>query len=271
MSTPENSPEQALANEPVLLRQDKDHICTLTLNRPDKFNSLSEGLLDALQAAFDDLAGDRNIRVIIIAGNGKAFCAGHDLKEMRANPDLDYYKMLFRKCSDMMLAMIGLPQPVIARVHGVSAAAGCQLVANADMAVATSESTFGTSGINVGLFCMTPSVALSRNVNRKDAFEMLFTGDIIPAERARDMGLVNRVVPTAELDATIDGFARSIIGKSQAAVAAGKRVFYRQMEQNIEDAYHFASDEMACNMMFHDAGEGIDAFIGKRRPIWRHD
>ena len=264
-------PEQNRPNEPVLVREDKDHICTLTLNRPDKFNSLSEELLDALQTTFNDLAQDRNIRVIILAGNGRAFCAGHDLKEMRANPDIDYYKMLFRKCSDMMLAMIGLPQPVIARVHGVAAATGCQLVANADMAVASSDASFGASGINVGLFCMTPGVALSRNVSRKHAFEMLFTGDIIAAERALEMGLVNRVVPATELDATIDGFARSIIGKSQAAVAAGKKVFYRQVEQNIEDAYAFASDEMARNMMFHDAGEGIDAFIGKRQPVWQND
>ena len=264
-------PEQNRPNEPVLVREDKDHICTLTLNRPDKFNSLSEELLDALQTTFNDLAQDRNIRVIILAGNGRAFCAGHDLKEMRANPDIDYYKMLFRKCSDMMLAMIRLPQPVIARVHGVAAATGCQLVANADMAVASSDASFGASGINVGLFCMTPGVALSRNVSRKHAFEMLFTGDIIAAERALEMGLVNRVVPATELDATIDGFARSIIGKSQAAVAAGKKVFYRQVEQNIEDAYAFASDEMARNMMFHDAGEGIDAFIGKRQPVWQND
>ncbi len=264
-------PEQNRPNEPVLVREDKDHICTLTLNRPDKFNSLSEELLDALQTTFNDLAQDRNIRVIILAGNGRAFCAGHDLKEMRANPDIDYYKMLFRKCSDMMLAMIRLPQPVIARVHGVAAATGCQLVANADMAVASSDASFGASGINVGLFCMTPGVALSRNVSRKHAFEMLFTGDIIAAERALEMGLVNRVVPATELDATIDGFARSIIGKSQATVAAGKKVFYRQVEQNIEDAYAFASDEMARNMMFHDAGEGIDAFIGKRQPVWQND
>ncbi len=271
MNTPENTPEQALREQPVLLRQDKDHICTLTLNRPGNFNSLSDELLDALQAAFADLAGDKTVRVIILAGNGRAFCAGHDLKEMRANPDRMYYQKLFKKCSAVMLAMIGLPQPVIARVHGVAAAAGCQLVANADMAVASSESSFGTSGINVGLFCMTPSVALSRNVNRKDAFEMLFTGDIIPAERALEIGLVNRVVPPEELDAAVDGLARSITGKSRAAVAAGKKMFYRQLETGIEDAYSYAAEEMACNMMFPDVGEGMDAFFAKRKPVWQND
>jgi len=264
-----NTPDQPIANDPVLLRQDKDHICTLTLNRPDKFNSLSEELLGALQKAFDDLAGDKNVRAIILAGNGRAFCAGHDLKEMRANPDIAYYKMLFKKCSAVMMSMIRLPQPVIARVHSVATAAGCQLVANADMAVAASDASFGTSGINVGLFCMTPGVALSRNVNRKNSFEMLFTGDIITAERALEMGLVNRVVPADDLDTTIDRFARSITGKSAAAVAAGKKVFYHQLEQNIEEAYDYAAEEMACNMMFPDAGEGIDAFIGKRKPVWQ--
>jgi len=267
MSTPAEMPEQA----PVLLREDNNHICTLTLNRPDKFNALSEELIDSLHNAFHDLVTDKNIRVIILAAAGKAFCAGHDLKEMRADPDLDYYKRLFRKCSNMMLAMIRLPQPVIARVHGVATAAGCQLVANADMAVASNESSFGTSGINVGLFCMTPGVAVSRNLNRKSAFEMLFTGDIISPEQANEFGLVNRVVAPEDLDVTIDGFARSIAGKSRSAVAAGKRVFYHQLEQGIEDAYIYASEEMACNMMFPDAGEGIDAFIEKRKPVWQHD
>ena len=270
MSTPESSIEQPLPDAPVLLREDKDHVCTLTLNRPEKFNSLSEELLDALQSTFEDLATDKTVRVIILAGNGKAFCAGHDLKEMRANPDLDYYKMLFGKCSKMMMAMISLPQPVIARVHGIATAAGCQLVANADMAVANNDSSFGTSGINVGLFCMTPGVAVSRNLGRKQAFEMLFTGDIITAEQAHEFGLVNRVVAAEDLDKTIDQFAQTIIGKSRSAVAAGKRVFYRQLEQNIKDAYTYASDEMAENMMYHDAGEGIDAFIAKRKPVWQN-
>ena len=270
MTTSEQPHRDDEFNTPVLLRADTGHVCTLTLNRPGKFNSLSEELLDTLQTTFDDLSEDKDIRVIILAGNGKAFCAGHDLKEMRANPDREYYKYLFKKCSAMMMTMIRLPQPVITRVHSVAAAAGCQLVANADMAVASTDSTFGTSGINVGLFCMTPSVALSRNVARKHAFEMLFSGDIITAERALDIGLVNRVVAPEKLDEAVDEFAQSILGKSQAAIAAGKKFFYRQLEVGIEDAYAYASEEMACNMMFHDAGEGIDAFIGKRPPVWRH-
>lgn len=270
MSTPETSPEQALANQPALLRHDDGHVCTLTLNRPLNFNCLSEQLLDSLQDAFQDLAVDENIRVIVLAGNGKAFCAGHDLKEMRANPNQEYYEALFKKCSALMMTMLGLPQPVIARVHGIATAAGCQLVATADLAVASSDASFGTSGINVGLFCMTPGVALSRNLGRKDAFEMLFTGDIISAERALEVGLVNRVTAPQDLDQNIANLAQSIIGKSRTAVAAGKRVFYRQLEEGIEDAYVRASEEMARNMMFHDAGEGIDAFIGKRKPVWLH-
>ena len=259
------------ANEPVLVRDDGDAVCTLTLNRPDDYNALSEPLLDALQAAFDSVRGDSSIRVVVIAARGLAFCAGHDLKEMRANPDRGYYENLFKKCGRMMMSMIRLPQPVIARVHGIATAAGCQLVANSDLAVASTEARFGTSGINVGLFCMTPGVALVRNINRKHSFEMLFTGDIVPAERAEEVGLVNKVVPPEELDAAIDGYAQSIIGKSQVAVAAGKRAFYRQIEMGLEQAYDFAAEEMALNMTFHDAGEGIDAFIAKRTPVWRHE
>ncbi|MFQ5783885.1 MAG: enoyl-CoA hydratase [Alphaproteobacteria bacterium] len=263
------SPE-ARPNEPVLLREDAGAVCTLTLNRPADYNALSEALIGALQDAFDALRDDPTIRVVVLAARGKAFCAGHDLKEMRANPDRKYYENLFKKCGRMMVSMIHLPQPVIARVHGVATAAGCQLVANSDLAVAASDSSFGTSGINLGLFCMTPGVALSRNVARKRAFEMLFTGDIVPAERAEEIGLVSRVVAPETLDETIAELARSIIGKSQAAVAAGKRVFYRQIEMGLEAAYDYAAEEMALNMMFHDAGEGIDAFIEKREPVWRH-
>ncbi len=257
-------------NEPVLLRQDSDAVCTLTLNRPAQYNALSESLLDSLQTELDSIAGDGSLRVVVLGARGKAFCAGHDLKEMRANPDQAYYERLFKKCSRMMMTMVRMPQPVIARVHGMSTAAGCQLVANTDMAVASTEAQFGTSGINAGLFCMTPGVALSRNVNRKHAFEMLFTGDFVSAERAAETGLVNRVVAPGELDSVIAGYTKSIVGKSQAAVAAGKRVFYRQLEMGLEEAYMYASEEMAGNMMFHDAGEGIDAFIGKRKPVWLH-
>lgn len=257
--------------ESILLRADSDGIARLTLNRPEQYNSLSEDMLGSLQGQFDAIAEDKSVRVVVLAAAGKAFCAGHDLKEMRARPERDYYEFLFKKCSRMMLSMVRLPQPVIARVHGVATAAGCQLVANADLAVAASDARFGTSGINVGLFCMTPGVAVARNVQRKKAFEMLFTGDLLSAEEAREAGLVNRVAPPDELDDALAGLCRSILGKSRAAVEAGKRVFYEQLEMDLESAYMRASEEMARNMMFHDAGEGIDAFIGKRKPVWTHE
>ena len=259
----------ATGNEPILLREDADGVCTLTLNRPDDYNALSDAMLDALHAAFEAIAGDTSVRVVVLAARGRAFCAGHDLKEMRRNPDQEYYEALFKKCGRMMVRMIRLPQPVIARVHGIATAAGCQLVANADMAVASSEARLGTSGIDVGLFCMTPGVAVARNLSRKHAFEMLFTGDLVSAERAREIGLVNRVVAPEALDDAVAELARVIVGKSQAAVSNGKRVFYRQLEMDIEAAYDYAAEEMACNMMFPDAGEGIDAFIEKREPVWR--
>ena len=254
----------------ILLRAHAGGVCTLTLNRPQQYNALSEPMLDALQAAFDELATDGRVRVVVIAANGPAFSAGHDLKEIRSRPDQAYYEALFKKCSAMMLTMLRLPQPVIARVHGLATAAGCQLVATCDLAVASTEARFGTSGINVGLFCMTPGVALSRNVGRKQAFEMLFTGDLLPAERAQALGLVNRVVAPEALDEAVEDLCRSIAAKSRAAVAAGKRVFYRQLEMTLDAAYDTASEGMAENLMFHDAGEGIDAFIGKRKPVWLH-
>jgi enoyl-CoA hydratase/carnithine racemase len=262
---------KAVESADILLRHDSDGICRLTLNRPQQYNALSEAMLDALQGAFDDIAEDRSVRVVIIAAEGKAFCAGHDLKEMRANPRQDYYEDLFAKCGRMMTAMQRIPQPVIARVHGMATAAGCQLVANADLAVAATGARFATSGIGVGLFCMTPGVALSRNLGRKRAFEMLFTGEFISAEQAVASGLVNYAVAPEELDAKVDELTGAIAAKSAAAIAAGKRVFYRQLEMDMEAAYAYAAKEMACNMMFHDAGEGIDAFIGKRRPVWKHE
>lgn len=256
---------------PVLLRRDEDGVCTLTLNRPAQYNALSEALLAALQGAFEEIAADRAVRVVVLAGAGKAFCAGHDLKQMRANPGPAYQEWLFKTCSRMMLTMTRLPQPVIARVHGIATAAGCQLVANCDLAIAAEEARFGTSGIKAGLFCTTPGVALSRNVHRKHALEMLLTGEIIPAERALAFGLVNRVVPTGELDAAVAELTGAILSKSAAAIAAGKRAFYRQVEMGLASAYDFASEEMARNMGFRDAGEGIDAFIAKRKPEWRHE
>lgn len=256
--------------EDILLRHDADGICRLTLNRPRQYNALSEAMLDALQGAFDEIAEDRSVRAVVIGGEGKAFCAGHDLKEMRANPARDYYEYLFAKCGRMMTTMQRIPQPVIARVQGLATAAGCQMVANADLAVAVEGARFATSGIGVGLFCMTPGVALSRNLGRKQAFEMLFTGEFISAEKAVAFGLVNYAVAAEELDAKTDELAGAVAAKSGAAIAAGKRVFYRQLEMGMEEAYAYAAKEMACNMMFDDAGEGIDAFIGKRNPVWKH-
>ncbi len=266
-----SSAPDAPSAEPILLREDTGGVATLTLNRPQHYNALSEPLLDAMQEAFDELATDGRVRVVIIAANGPAFSAGHDLKEIRSRPDQAYYEGLFKKCSHMMLTMLRLPQPVIARVHGLATAAGCQLVATCDLAVASTEARFGTSGINVGLFCMTPGVALSRNIARKDAFEMLFTGELLPAGRAKSMGLVNRVVAPPDLDDAIAELCRSITEKSRTAVAAGKAMFYRQLEMTLAAAYDTASEGMAENLMLHDAGEGIDAFIGKRRPVWLHE
>lgn len=271
MSSSENLKPAQDQDSEILLRHDDGGIATLTLNRPRQYNGLSEAMLARLQAELDAIASDRSVRVVVIAANGKAFCAGHDLKEMRANPSQKYYEDLFKTCSRMMISLIKLPQPVIARVHGLATAAGCQLVATCDLAVASDDASFGVSGINVGLFCMTPGVALSRNVERKKSFEMLFTGDFISAQGACENGLINRAVPAAELDATINEIAGKIIAKSQAAVEAGKEVFYRQLEMSLSEAYDYAAERMARNMMFHDAGEGIDAFIDKRDPSWRHE
>ncbi|AJC21491.1 enoyl-CoA hydratase [Pandoraea pulmonicola] len=243
-------------------------VLTLTLNRPRHFNALSEAMLDALQRALDEAARDTGTRVVVLAASGAAFCAGHDLKEMRAEPSLDYYRTLFNQCTRVMLTMQRMPQPVIARVHGLATAAGCQLVAMCDLAVATSAARFAVSGINVGLFCATPGVALSRNLTRKQAMEMLLTGDFIDAQTARERGLVNRVVPMERLDAEVATLCRSILAKPAVAVAAGKGLFYRQMETGIEAAYQMAGQTMACNMMDECALEGVQAFIEKRRPDW---
>jgi enoyl-CoA hydratase/carnithine racemase len=252
-----------------LIRTQDGGVVTLTLNRPAQFNALSEGLLEELQTALDALATDGSARVVVLAAAGKAFCAGHDLKEMRAHPDQAYQQALFDRCSRMMLSLTRIPQPVIARVHGLATAAGCQLVAQCDLAVAAEGARFAVSGIDVGLFCSTPSVPLARNVGRKRAFEMLVTGEFIDAETARAEGLVNRVVPADRLDEEIAKLAAAIVAKSPVAVAAGKKVFYRQLELGAAEAYAVASQTMAENMMADDAGEGIDAFIAKRAPVWR--
>lgn len=238
-------------------------VVRLTLNRPDAFNALSEALIDALQAQLADIAKSA-ARVVVIAAAGRAFCAGHDLKEMRAAPSLDYYKALFAGCSKMMLAIQTLPQPVIARVQGVATAAGCQLVAMCDLAVAADSARFAVSGINLGLFCSTPAVPLTRNVSRKAAFEMLMTGDFIDAHTALREGLVNRVVPADELDDAVTALAARICAKPRAAVEAGKGLFYRQLEMGIEAAYQLAGQTMACNMMTDPALDGVQAFIDKR-------
>jgi len=239
----------------------------LTLNRPDAFNALSEAMLEALDRALQDIA-ESDARVVVLAGAGRAFCAGHDIKEMRAEPALDYYRALFARCSHMMLTLQRMPQPVIARVHGIAAAAGCQLVAMCDLAVASSDARFAVSGVNLGLFCATPGVALSRNVSRKAAFEMLMTGEFIDAATARERGLVNRVASPDALDDAVRSLAATIAAKPREAVAAGKGLFYRQLESGIEDAYALASETMACNMMEDATLEGTQAFVEKRPPRW---
>ena len=257
------------ADEPVVLRsQDARGVVTLTLNRPQAFNALSEAMLGALQREFKALVDDELVRVVILAAEGKAFCAGHDLKEMRATPSLDYYQRLFSQCSQLMLTVQRLPAPVIARVQGLATAAGCQLVAMCDLAVASSTARFAVSGVNLGLFCSAPGVALSRNVLRKAAFEMLVTGEFIDAEQARLRGLINRVAEPEQLDAEVEKLVASIIAKPRVAVAMGKELFYRQAELGIAAAYAAAGQTMACNMMDEAALEGVQAFIDKRQPRW---
>jgi enoyl-CoA hydratase/carnithine racemase len=258
------------ASQPCLLiNVDPNGVKTLTLNRPEAFNALSEELLAELKKALDTTASEKAVRVVVLEARGKAFCAGHDLKQMRASPSLDYYQNLFERCTEVMLTLQGLSVPVIAKVQGLATAAGCQLVAMCDLAVASNTARFAVSGVNMGLFCSTPSVALSRNVGRKAAFEMLVTGAFISAEEARQQGLVNRVVEPEMLDAAVYELVQSILAKPRVAVAMGKQLFYRQLEMGIADAYTNAAQTMACNMMEHVALEGVQAFIDKRTPDWR--
>jgi enoyl-CoA hydratase/carnithine racemase len=260
---------QSLNGEALLLRDDAGGIATLTLNRPAQYNALNEALLEALERALDDIEGDKASRVVVIAAAGAAFCTGHDLKELRANRSEAYYKTLFARSSALMLRLMRLPQPVIARVQGVAAANGCNLVATCDLAVASTEARFGVTGINYGLFCSTPSVGLARNVSRKPAFEMLVTGDLIDAQAAKNYGLVNRVVPAESLDAEVASLAAAIVAQSPVAVTAGKRMFYAQVEKSVEAAYELANEVMACNMMAEDAEEGVAAFVENRAPVWK--
>ena len=254
--------------DPVLLEQHQG-LARITLNRPAQYNALSEEVLDSLQHILDKLTQDPGLQCVIIQAEGKAFCAGHDLKQMRANPEHDYYRNLFSRCSRVMQAVLALPVPVIARVQGLATAAGCQLVATCDMAVAVESARFAVSGINVGLFCSTPAVALSRCVPPKAAMEMLMTGEFISAQRAQELGLINYAVSEDQLDQTVEKLAKSILAKSPVAVRAGKAMFYRQRSLAIEQAYDYAGQVMADNMMSNDACEGIDAFIEKRPPQWR--
>jgi enoyl-CoA hydratase/carnithine racemase len=256
-------------NVPVLLEGLEGGVLRLTLNRPAARNALSMGLMAALRRALDAAATQRECRVVVIAGAGPAFCAGHDLRELRSGPSREVFERIFTKCSELMQQIVALPKPVIAEVHGIATAAGCQLVATCDLAVAAEDARFATPGVNIGLFCSTPMVALSRAVGRKPAMEMLLTGDLIDAATAKAIGLVNRVVPVAELsDATLT-LARQIAAKSAFTVATGKEAFYRQAEMDLADAYRYAGEVMTRNMLAQDAGEGIDAFLAKRAPVWQ--
>jgi enoyl-CoA hydratase/carnithine racemase len=254
---------------PLRHARDDRGVVTLTLDRGRAYNPLSEEMLDALQAAVDAVASDETARAVVIAAEGKAFSAGHDLKQMRAEPSRAYYEQLFARCSRVMVALQALPVPVIARVHGMATAAGCQLVAACDLAVAASDARFAVSGVTLGLFCSSPSVALSRNVPRKAAFEMLVTGDFIDAAEAKARGLVNRVVAPEALDAEVESLLASILAKPRVAIAMGKALFYRQLEAPLEAAYADAGRTMAANMMEPAALEGVQAFLEKRAPDWR--
>lgn len=260
--------EEAM-EDALLYRQDERGIVTLTMNRPANFNALSEEMLAALQAALDRVAADTSARAVVIAAVGKAFCPGHNLKEMIATPSLEYYQRLFAQCSRVMLSILKLPVPVIARVHGIATAAGCQLVAQCDLAVASTDAKFAVSGVNFGLFCSTPSVPLLRNIAPKQAMEMLVTGDFITAQQAMERGLVNRAVAPDQLDAEVESLVTSILQKPREALAMGKELFYRQREMGIEAAYQLANQTMAVNMMHGCAQEGVTAFTEKRKPAWK--
>jgi enoyl-CoA hydratase/carnithine racemase len=268
--TPATDPLNTPTSGDILLHiRDERGVHTLTLNTPRSFNVLSEAMLAELQAAIDAVAADAHARAVVIAANGKAFCAGHDLKEMKAHPEQAYYQALFARCSRLMLAVRKLEVPVIARVQGLATAAGCQLVAQCDLALASDNASFGVNGIDVGLFCATPGVALSRNILPKQAMEMLLTGDFISADEACARGLVNRVVAPDALDAALATLVDRILAKPPEAIAMGKALFYRQLESGLEAAYQLAGQTMACNMAHAVAQEGVQAFIDKRAPSWR--
>ncbi len=256
-------------DEPQVLCEAQNGIATLTLNRPAVRNALSVGLMTAFERALDDVRDDAGVKVVVVAANGPAFCAGHDLKEVRAEPRREAHAALFAQCSRLMTAIVRFPKPVIARVHGIATAAGCQLVASCDLAVASEAARFATPGVDIGLFCSTPMVALSRAVGRKAAMEMLLTGTPVSAARAREIGLVNRVVAAGDLDAAVANLAGAIAAKSPVVLAIGKEAFYRQIEMDLDDAYAYTSEVMCMNLAKRDAAEGIDAFIEKRKPVWQ--
>jgi enoyl-CoA hydratase/carnithine racemase len=265
MSVAENIEPETVLRE----ARDEHGVLRLTLNRPAARNALSMELMAAVIEALDQAGSDKETRVVVIAGAGVGFCPGHDLREMRSDPSAGAYTRIFDRCSEMMQKIVRLPKPVIAEVHGIATAAGCQMVASCDLAVAAEDARFATSGINVGLFCSTPMVALSRAIGRKAAMEMLLTGDFIDAATAKQLGLINQIVPAAELREATDALARKIAEKSMAAIALGKEAFYRQIEMDLSAAYAYTSEVMTRNMLAHDAGEGIDAFIQKRKPVWK--
>ncbi|WP_425515617.1 enoyl-CoA hydratase [Marinobacterium ramblicola] len=256
------------SNEDILLRTDSNGAVFLSLNRPDKLNTLSEAMLIALQTELDDIAVDPSVRCVVISAEGRGFCAGHDLQEMRSHPEREYYQALFKRCGKMMQSIVALPVPVIAKVSGIAAAAGCQLVASCDLVIAARSARFAVPGINVGLFCSTPAVALSRSISAKRAFDMLVTGDVIDAETALDWGLISSVVADEELDDAVAAKVVKILSKSPSAVRYGKSMFNPQRQMSLSEAYEFAGNVMAENMMSPDAGEGIDAFLEKRKPTW---
>jgi enoyl-CoA hydratase/carnithine racemase len=254
--------------EELLVVEAADGIATVTLNRPSQFNALSSALIARIQSTLDRIAADSSVRVVVVAARGRGFCSGHDLKEIRAMGDAAEVESLFARCSQMMITFTEMPQPVIAKVHGMATAAGCQLVAACDLAVAATTATFATPGVNIGAFCSTPGVALGRAVGRKPAMEMLLTGTPISADRACAIGLVNRVVAPEALDAEVSAIATLIASKSSAAIASGKQIFYRQLEMPLRQAYDVAGHSIACDFFTEDGKEGVDAFLGKRAARW---
>lgn len=268
MKNASQSDTTAPAPEPLLIVEAKDGVAVLTLNRPNQFNALSAALIHELQATLDRIAADTDVRVVVLAARGRGFCAGHDLKELRSLGDVREVETLFTRCSRMMATIARLPQPVIAKVHGLATAAGCQLVAACDLAIASTNASFATPGVNIGAFCSTPGVALGRAVARKHAMEMLLTGAAVDAERAFAIGLVNRVVAPDALDAEVHSLAALIASKSSAAIAGGKSVFYRQLEMPLDAAYGVAAHAIACDFFTADGKEGVDAFLGRRTPQW---